>query len=324
MPQDELSSNNEAESQTTESQLADIENQGDGGQPGDAIEDADLDAAKAAWEGQSESPLSEDELRRLTELAEPFVGQWNTLISTTNWEKGRIVSEWRSELIDSGVDATQYSDEAWSRRVGGVTAPHVGRLRRVYERFKDSYQSFEGLYWSHFLAALDWEDAPMWLEGAAKESWSISRMREKRWQAEGAVESQRPTDSQIVEVDLDEDITVPAQGGGNNREYDNDSGPVAAGPTFEGPDFGDEEELQSLSGQNPAGSAAGGVDVAADEAAPSPVQPFIGLPALPDDLNEAIESLKLAILRHKSAEWRDVEPDLIEKYLQAVGVMIRS
>lgn len=318
MSQDEITSATETEPQTTTPPNPPAE---------EAIKDADLDAAKAAWDGMEktdEPVISEEELRRASELAEPFVGQWNQLISTTNWEKGRIISSWRAELIESGVDATQYSDEAWSRRVGGVTAPHVGRLRRVYDRFNDSYTSYEGLFWSHFLAALDWEDAPLWLEGAAEESWSISAMREKRWQSEGAVDSKRPSDSQIIEVDTDEDVTLPAQGGGKDREYDNDSGGVGSGPTYEGPDFGDEEELQSLAGQNPDGGAAIRPDADSDEAAVAPIQPFIGLPALPDDLSDAIESLKLAILRHKAADWRDVEIDIVERYLQAVGVMLRS
>jgi hypothetical protein len=292
----------------------------------------------APWEGESrfddatvppdEQTLSDEDLAKASELAEPFVGQWNQLISTTNWEKGRIISEWRQQLIDSGVDATQYSDEAWSRRVGGVTAPHVGRLRRVYDRFGDSYQSYEGLYWSHFLAALDWQDAPMWLQGATEENWSVSAMREKRWQAEGAVESQRPSGSQILDVDVDEDITLPAQGDGNRREYDNDSGAVAAGPSFEGPDFGDEEELQSLGGQpggagtaSPAESPDGANDASATS---SPVQPFIGLPDLPSDLDDAIESLKLSLLRHKADGWRDVEIETVQRYLDAIGLMIRS
>ncbi|MCS7467255.1 hypothetical protein NZK35_11435 [Stieleria sp. ICT_E10.1] len=339
MPQDELSSANETESQVTdtiaEPSAGATDPAASAAQPpvdspetaDDAIQDADLDAAKAAWEEQTDpgaATVSEEDLLRASELAEPFVGQWNQLISTTNWEKGRIISQWRNELIESGVDATQYSDDAWSRRVGGVTAPHVGRLRRVYERFNDSYQSYPGLYWSHFLAALDWEDAPLWLEGAANEKWSISVMREKRWQAEGAVDSNRPTDSQIVEVDTDEDVTLPAQGDGKHREYDNDSGGVESGPTFEGPDFGDEEELQSLAGQNRDGDAGIQADGSEAEASAAPVQPFIGLPQLPNDLNDAIESLKLAILRHKAAEWRDVELDVVERYLQAVGVMLRS
>ncbi|MEL6104987.1 MAG: hypothetical protein AAFU85_03070 [Planctomycetota bacterium] len=292
----------------------------------DKVTDPEIEEAKAAWEGEPrfDQAVSEEELRRASQLAEPFVGQWNELISTTNWDKGRIVSEWRREMIESGVDATQYSDEAWSRRVGGVTAPHVGRLRRVYDRFADTFESYQGLYWSHFLAALDWEDAPMWLEGAQQEGWSISAMREKRWQAEGAVEANRPASNQIVAVDTDEDVTLPAQGGGSNREFDADSGSVASGPSFEGPDFGDEEELQSLSGGKDDSNVPQVVPTDTESEQSTPVQPFIGLPALPDDLTDALESFKLSLLRHKSNDWRDVELPVVERYLDAIKVMVRS
>ncbi len=287
--------------------------------------DPEAKAAKEAWDTNS-IPSSTDaqphdglqDTEELAELAEPFVGQWNKLISTTNWEKGRIISEWREALIESGVDATQYSDEAWSRRVGGVTAPHVGRLRRVYDRFGSTYKTYDDVYWSHFLAALDWDDAPMWLEGASKESWSVSNMREKRWQETGAVESNRPTNSEIVEVDLDEDVTLPAQGGGREKDYDGDSSGIASGPIYEAPDFGDEEELSSMAN-------AAGVDAEPNAEVPKPtVQPFVGLPKLPDDLTDAIESLKLAVLRHKTSGWNDTTSDDVQQYLDAMGVMLRA
>jgi len=45
----------------------------------------------------------------------------------------------------------------------------------------DSSQ-YEGLYWSHLQAALDWDDAEMWLEGAIQNQWSVSQMRGQRWE----------------------------------------------------------------------------------------------------------------------------------------------
>ena len=260
----------------------------------------------------------------LIELAVPFVGQWNQLISTTNWEKGRIISDWRAALIDSGADASQYSDEAWTRRVGGVTAPHVGRLRRVYDRFASTYESYDGLYWSHFLAAMDWDDAPLWLEGASKENWSVSGMREQRWQAHGAVESNRPTNSQIVEVDLDEDVDPdgPAQGG-RTKEYGDEPG-VASGKSYEDADFGDEEELMSLAGAGGEGAGGIGQITDPDQAPNTTVQPFAGLPELPDDLSDSVESFKLAILRHKTSKWENVSAETVEKYLQAFAVLLSS
>ena len=280
---------------------------------------AEVDAANNAWNDNAEELSSEQE-EELAELAQPFVGRWNSLISTTNWEKGRIISQWRDALIESGVESSQYSDEAWVRRVGGVTAPHVGRLRRVHDRFASTYETYPGLFWSHFLAALDWEDAPLWLEGASGESWSVSQMRNKRWEAEGAVESKRPTNSEIVDVDTDEDVVLPAQGGGRTKEYGDDSG-VASGPVHESPDFGEGEELTPMGGGDTV--AANATSVAAESNDEPIVQPFAGLPELPDDIADAFESLKLAVLRHKTAGWTETDADSVQKHLDAFAVLLR-
>lgn len=280
------------------------------------IEPATLGDESAVSElGDSSNDLQDDPV--LIEMAQPFVGRWNNLISTTNWEKGRIIGEWRQTLIESDAPANQYSDDAWSRRVGGVTAPHVGRLRRVYDRFSSSYETYEGLYWSHFLAALEWEDAPLWLEGAVQSNWSVSQMREHRWQAHGAVDEKRPTNSQIVEVDTDEDVVMPAQGGGRTKEYGDDSG-VAAGPVHEDPDFG-EEELNPMANGNPPAPP-----MSTDVVEANPAQPFAGLPELPDDLSDVVEELKLTILRYKSAGWQEVSAKVIQQYLDAVSVMLHT
>src|SRR6478672_4590977 len=108
------------------------------------------------------------------QASQQFLDQWKRLVSTTNWDKGRIICQWREALVESSAPPSEYSDEAWSRRVGNVTPQHVGRLRRAFERFAASRASYPGLFWSHFQAALDWDDAELWLEGAAQSNWSIS------------------------------------------------------------------------------------------------------------------------------------------------------
>src|SRR5690349_2194053 len=124
--------------------------------------------------------------------SEQYLGQWKRLVSTTNWEKGQIILQWREALIDAEVPASEYSDDAWSRRVGNVTPQHVGRLRRVFERFGNVRDDYNGLFWSHFQAALDWDDAELWLEGAVQNDWSISEMRHKRWETNGAIAENEP------------------------------------------------------------------------------------------------------------------------------------
>ena len=123
----------------------------------------------------------------------PYLGRWNHLVSTTNWEKGRIICEWREALLAAGAAARSCTDEAWSRRVGNLTPQHCGRLRRVWQRFGKVRDQYPGLYWSHFQAALEWSDAEMWLEGAVQNGWSIARMSEQaRHDARRAGNSSRP------------------------------------------------------------------------------------------------------------------------------------
>jgi hypothetical protein len=303
----------------------------------------DWETAQQAWDSSetvtdSASPVFADP----ESIADPFVGRWNRLISSTNWEKGRIISQWRGALVDAGAAATEFSDEAWARRVGGVTASHVGRLRRVYDAFADSYQSYQGLYWTHFLVALDWDDAPLWLEGAAQSGWSVSQMRNQRWEAIGGDESSRPDASELASGDVDEDFDVsltaasadssgaaapeftqPGQGGGSTKDYGDGPNGIGSGPAIEGPDFGEEEALNRLRDDFESGPAPQPT-AATDEIVSPLVQPFAGLPELPADLADAVELLKLAILRHKTTGWKEVPAEVVVDYLQAFRLLVEA
>lgn len=246
------------------------------------------------------------------ELSTEFIGRWTKLVSSTNWEKGRIIFEWREALMGSEAPATAYSDDAWTRRVGGVTPQHVGRLRRVYERFTDTYQSFENLYWSHFLAALDWDDAEMWLEGAAQSSWSVSQMRRTRWEAMGSDPNQEPQ-AEVVTAD-DEDFTPLAELDDETGVQDG-SRSVAEGPRPDGPDFGDEGDYSDPS----AATSVDDDDELPWEGEREPQEsPFATLPSLPVDLAEAVEQFKLAIIRHRADAWAEVSQQDTIKALEAL------
>ncbi|MBI1903609.1 MAG: hypothetical protein HYS13_21110 [Planctomycetia bacterium] len=238
----------------------------------------------------------------------PFISQWNTLVSQTNWEKGRILYRWRAALQEKGAPPQEFSDEAWSRIVGGVSGQHIGRLRRVFERFGHMQSSYAGLYWSHFLAALDWNDAEMWLEGAVQNGWSVSQMRRQRWEALGAVPSETPRDDQLVVEEPEGDApptdeSIPAA---LDASWEEPQPVDLAGPNLdEGPDFGDETEA------------------AADVSAPADARRvFEDLPDLPPDLAEAVETFKLAILRHKLAHWAEVPSAHVLSALDALRELV--
>jgi hypothetical protein len=251
-----------------------------------------------------------------------FLGQWNRLVSTTNWEKGRIIANWRQALVAAGAQPQEYSDEAWSRQVGNVSGQHVGRLRRVYERFGAVRNDYSGLYWSHYQAALDWDDAEMWLEGAVQNRWSISQMRYQRWEVLGRPAGEQPHDDDVVSAELDEDShepsATPQTEAASKVDVVHD---VDGGPDYsQGPDFGDEAPFDESAGGTMEGTpfdAASG-EYPGGEAAPAPVRPFAHLAELPDDLAQALESFKLGILRHKLAGWNEVALEDVLSALEAL------
>lgn len=243
--------------------------------------------------------------------SEQYLGQWKRLVSTTNWEKGQIILQWREALIDAEVPAAEYSDEAWSRRVGNVTPQHVGRLRRVFERFGNVRGDYSGLFWSHFQAGLDWADAELWLEGAVQNDWSISEMRHKRWETHGEIAADQPVaDEQDAPWDEDFDAA--------------DAGEVTTGTmgTASSPQRGEasDEDDSYDSGDE----ATDGRDEVQESYASAPasevelVRPFASLPSLPSDVSDAFEAYKLCILRHKMGGWQEFSQDDMLLSLEAL------
>lgn len=246
----------------------------------------------------------------LEEASLPFEGRWNRLISTTNWEKGQIIFEWRAALKTADAPATEFSDEAWARRVGGVTGQHIGRLRRVYERFGETHPQYENLFWSHFQAAVEWDDAEMWLEGAVQNRWSVAKMRKGRWEALGAPEELKPKDDDIVAMEVNEDLDpredhVPDIVESTIHGTDELRSPA-------GPDFGDEDE--ELPPADPGANI-----YSEDEQSTVPfVRPFGNLADLPADLAEAFDAFKLAIIRQKSEDWSEIAREDVLGTLEAL------
>ena len=250
-----------------------------------------------------------DETTQIEETSAEYLGRWNRLVSTTNWEKGRIISLWRQALLDSGAAVQACSDEAWARRAGNVSGQHVGRLRRVYERFGQTASEYPGLYWSHFQAALDWEDAEMWLEGALHSGWSVSQMRRQRWETIGSPPDQEPREQDVVLSEMDEDVDPTED---STPASIRDSHGVVQAADGEG-DFGAAGEPNDADASAPFDESAQG-----DEASAEPLRPFENLPTLPDDLAEAFEAFKLAIVNHRVAGWREISCQSVLAALDAL------
>lgn len=244
-----------------------------------------------------------------------FVGQWNRLVSTTNWEKGRIICHWRDALVAAGAPATEHSDEAWSQLVGNVTSQHVGRLRRVYQRFGEVADQFDGLYWSHFQATLDWDDAEMWLEGAILNGWSVSQMRGKRWETVGTPGAPPPEEAAETDTDddapwLGDETADEAAESGSREEAAETSGGGATSRAAK-----ENEDDESDGG---ATRASADYDDAPRPAAKSRSRLGVEVDELPDDLADAFESFKLAIIAQRRLGWSETTPQAVLECLDAL------
>jgi len=263
--------------------------------------------------GQEHSPL-------IDQLSAPIVGKWNVLVSQTNWEKGSLILVWRNELIAAGLPNTVYSDEAWARRVGNVSPQHVGRLRRVAERFGKKNRDFSGLYWSHFNTALDWDDAELWLEGAVQNDWSVAQMRVQRWETIGASDEQKPHEHDILVTEIDEDAYYPQPDRIEGRTVEigvadafgeSNVATAVAHPATE------PSKKKELPKKDKAKTEL-------DENAPTTKELLMllaGVSDFPSDLAEPLELLKIAILNHKLAGWKSIPAESICRSLEALKML---
>ncbi|MBX7165056.1 MAG: hypothetical protein K1X74_01785 [Pirellulales bacterium] len=267
------------------------------------------------------TPGATDADRLVETTSDLFVGEWQRLVSTTNWEKGRIIQEWRQALIESGASVQVYSDEAWARRVGGVTSQHVGRLRRVHERFAATRAQYPALYWSHFQAALDWHDAELWLEGARLEGWSVADMRAQRFDAHGAVADREPLAPAEEAETYGDETAADASSAAESAPGDSSTATSHAEEDFMSGGHSTDGETTDSDDEVPWETAA--VAPAGDHEGPTGV-PVTGFSNLPDDLLEAFEGCKLAIVRHRLSGWSEVSPELVLGALDSLADLVRA
>lgn len=243
------------------------------------------------------------------------IGRWRELVSTTNWEKGKIITEWRQDLIDGGAAQMEYSDEAWSQLVGDVTSQHVGRLRRVHERFHATWPSYEGLYWTHFLAALDWDDAEMWLEGALQNHWSVSKMRLQRWETLGSAPDEEPLDSQIVS---DESVVDPILNEDRSDLTIEDVASLGSAGASKTSDATKNDKKKTVSDSGII------IEEISGYATELPAEPLESLDDFPDDFVDAFEDFRHVILDYKRNGWKEIKREDVVQSLDSLRLIVLS
>ena len=260
----------------------------------------------------------------IEEVSSDFISSWNRLISMTNWEKGKLIHHWRAKLVENVLPRQVYSDESLAKRLGNVSGQHIGRLRRVYERFNTVFETYSGLYWSHFQAVLDWDDAEDWLADASENQWSVATMRLQRWEAIGSPASQKPNDGDIIPSEPDEDVNPYND---SDTVLDGNRKSVEPNRDKDKKKGRNNEPRTSESGSNESRTSESGHGNDDHGHFSSPAEAFAQMKQmkdLPEDLKDAFEQLKIVILSHKVSGWREVEPQRILTFLNAMKVVVTT
>ncbi|MDO5310021.1 MAG: hypothetical protein Q4G03_11105 [Planctomycetia bacterium] len=297
----------------------------------------------APWEEEQEAPESYEEFEEfeesseeeslvtpekealIDEIANEYVGFWNILVSKTNWEKGKVIHSWRTKLMEAQAPKRLYTDEALAQRIGNVSPQHVGRLRRVYERF-GSEAPLPNLYWSHYQAALDWDDADEWLARASEEKLSVAQTRVARWEKNGAKLETKPKDSDIVVEEVDGDVNPYDD---SNVRVTSD-GSVIVSSENEPEEKPKKEKKKAKKTDDPLGEFAGEdepwqrADAPQTYATADTLNAIKALDPLPEDLSDAFQALQVAVLSRKVANWPDVQPILVAAYLSEYKKLLVS
>ena len=167
----------------------------------------------------------------------------------------------------------------------------------------------------------------MWLEGAVQNGWSVSQMRRSR--------------SETLGIDIIDEATVAAEADGDQMPEDDFADESAdelsmarssglAGGSSESDDVMDDEEGEDYDGESATSEEddeSNDVDGASiyaegdERASVGFVRPFTQLTELPDDIADAFESFKLAILRHKAEDWQQVSREDVLASLDALKEM---
>ena len=112
--------------------------------------------------GQLEVDVPESE-EQLVDIAQRAVSQ-------CRWVVGECASKWTKRYSRGRTDAD-------FGLLVGLSGDQIYQRRRVWESFADVRQEFSALRWSHFYAALTWDDAPECLQWAEEAGATVSEMK---------------------------------------------------------------------------------------------------------------------------------------------------
>lgn len=138
------------------------------------------------------------------ETEQQLVERAQRALTRCNWEIGECASKWTQRYARGRTDAD------FGAQIG-LSGDQVYQRRRVWDTFSDVYEQYPALKWSHFYAALNWDDAPECLQWAADMQATVAEM--KAWRrAQHGEDLTAPSDEQEEEFSPSVELLMPEAG----------------------------------------------------------------------------------------------------------------
>lgn len=104
------------------------------------------------------------------ESEDQLIDRAKQAISACSWTLGECAALWTKRYAKGRTDA------AFGEMIG-LSADQVYQRRRVWETFGDVHEQYTALKWSHFYAAINWDDAAACLTWAEELQSTVAEMR---------------------------------------------------------------------------------------------------------------------------------------------------
>ena len=124
----------------------------------------------------------------ITETEQELVTQAQLAVSRCNWVVGECAAKWTVKYAKGRTDSD------FAAKVG-LSPDQVYQRRRAWETFGDVRESYPALKWSHFYAALGWDDSSDCFAWAQENDATVAEMKAWRRALRGEdLSIEQPTD----------------------------------------------------------------------------------------------------------------------------------
>lgn len=250
---------------------------------------------------------------RPTESEEDLIQRAQEALNHCNWVIGECAAAWTERYARGRTDA-DFGDRI------GLSGDQVYQRRRVWETFGDVRGEYRRLKWSHFYAALNWDDAAECLQWADEMQATIAEMKAWRRAQRGEDLSERSEEDERPFADSA--VEYLSMSPGYVREPDDEYGKGTSRPERERPPWEEPSSTVSPAARQTeggeeayapfgAGARSPAPTAVADKPQPSTEQTFSRIAAA---LERCDKALTPDVLDH----FADVTPGTRKRFLTAL------